>query len=466
MKAMTTVAFSLALIALLASSASGQDEVNLRVNLSTQPVYGGWQSRVTYFGLGNLYSTGNIRGGRAFRGNRNFLEDRYFSGSMTGFYRDSVGVSDVTGRGPSYGPGQPFYRPGSLSTSGSTVRRFTGGTAPVGFSYNPQRALASPFQTTVYTRAVTPSGTPTAAYPSARALRGLAFKLGLTSASDPTAPPGTGADDGQGGDTLMLTLPQPLTSEMLYAPRESDSLDDLLPDWLRTTAPPAKEQEEPAEGDWGVDLEERLRQEELVRQQEDAMAATRRPILTPIDLGELDREFGVDETDAETLQLPDMIARGRMRTRGSYAQYMELARLEMKIGAYRPAANAYRQAAGYQPFEAHQAHLGEAVARLLIKEYYIAAVMWRQAITGRPKAFGKEFRLTQRVDRPDQWKGIEKDLRTILEQSPTSRDHALCLATILVFSGRGADAAPYLKVVEDDPESAKTIRLLRQWATP
>lgn len=470
MKAMTAVALSLALITLSAGAVFAQDQINLRVNLSTQPVYGGWKSRVTYFGLGNLYSTGNIRGGRAFRGNRNFLEDRSLRGSLTGFYRDTVGVSDVAGRGASYGLGEPFYRPGTLSTSGSTVRRFLGGTAPVGFSYNPSRALASPFQPTVYTRVVAPLETSTAAYPSAGALRGLTFKLGLTSAAARTDLSVPGADDGKKGDLLLPELPHPLTSELLYAPQKGRGLDDLLPDWLRTTEPPPAEQDDPDESDWGLDLEKRLRQEERARQQEEAIADIVQPLLEPIDLGEFDREFERESegsnADPGTVQLPDMIARGRMRTRGSYAQYMELARIEMKIGAYRAAANAYRQAAEYQPFDAYQANRGEAVARLLVKEYYIAAVMWRQAITGRPKAFGKDFRLTQMVNRQNQWEDVEKNLRTILQQSPASGDHALCLATLLVFSGRGADAAPYLTIAESNPESAKTVRLLRQWATP
>ena len=148
MKAALSI-FALAGIVLMTAPAAAQQPVDLQLNLSTQPVYGGYQSPTSsYFGSGDLYTSGNVRAGKALMINRTFLEDRFFNNSsMTRFFRDSVNASDVTSPGYSAGQAQAYFRPGSLAATGSSVRSGAapGGLSPFGLSYNPVSALPSPF---------------------------------------------------------------------------------------------------------------------------------------------------------------------------------------------------------------------------------------------------------------------------------------------------------------------------------
>ncbi|NIA21233.1 MAG: hypothetical protein GWP05_04525, partial [Anaerolineaceae bacterium] len=145
------VATVLGSLAMFASTAPAQRPVNLRVNLSTQPVYSQFDRRpirLNYLRATQLLSTGNVRGGRALMINRNFLEDRYFNGSLTRFFRDTTSVQNVLA-GVRYGPGAPYFQPGSLTSSAATFRQSrTRGADPFGAIPTPFGRAGSPFQIT------------------------------------------------------------------------------------------------------------------------------------------------------------------------------------------------------------------------------------------------------------------------------------------------------------------------------
>ena len=466
MRRIVATAVTLGLVALLASSAAGQGAVDLRVQLSTQPVYGGYAPGGNYLGLSNLYSTGNIRGGRAFRGNRNFLEDRYFTGSLSRFHRDSVGVGDVTAGGM-YGPGQPLYAPGSLLSRGSTVRMYSpSGAAPSGLSFNPATTLPTPFQTiyTVRTEPQVPFG---AQLPAPAALRQYLQESMRTEPAPvraPLFPPLIQTAATQ--ENPLPELPQVMKLDLTFMPKDDADTSGLDEEDRPAAAPwesdPA-DAEQPTEGIRTMDFLRSRYGQGAAATREVTGDETPRPGLQPITLDEL----GEDGKEAPTELVWQQVGQDLPGRPARFdEQYLELARLEMAAGAYRPAAESFSKSADFNPLRHWEANRGEAFARLLSKEYFLAAHLLKTTIVGKPAHLRKDFRLTEIVDRPEDWAAAERGLVAVLAKSPRSSNHAFALGCLRLFSGRAAEAAPLLKVAEKNEKFAEAVKILREKVMP
>jgi len=456
------------LLGALAAPLAAQGNVDLRVNLSTQPVYAPFsRMAMDYLQLPSLYATGNIRGGRAFMGNRNFLEDRYFDSSLSRFYRDSTGVSDVS-HGAYYGPGQAMYRPGSLSTSSSSVGQYTfSRPAPYGaMSYNPSAALLpSPYAsfTSIRLESLEPSA---AQYPSATAVRAYLQRTMGSEEESQTALPLLPYVRTESATEPKSRLEAYLESLMPSGPEFPDASQSAMPGEIPEGAEPALRGEEaaPTAGVRPVDFLRRRFAEQAPLLEAPAERSDW-SLFEPLDIKGLPEDVYGEPPEAE-LTLPDMEGVASARPARHDEQYLELARLDMRIGAYRQAAEAYAKAADFNPLRRWEAASGEGVARLLVKDYYLAAYLLKYVIVTKPERLRKDFRLTEVVDRPEEWQATERALAEEITKSPRSAQLAFCMAYLKIFSGRAGEAEPHLKVAEQSQDYAQAVTLLREKAMP
>lgn len=458
---------AVAALGLSAGPAAAQGPVDLQLNLSTQPVYGGYKApSSSYFGSGDLYATGNIRGGRALMINRTFLDDRFFSGSMTRFFRDTVSASDVTAPGYTDTAGQPqaYFRPGSLVTSGSTVGRtpVTGGLSPFGLSFNPSAALASPFSVTSAqpVEQQTPS---MAEFPASAVLRTRELLTETPpAAAPPTKAPLWNQPTPEPGDQRLPAAP---TTESMFAPKAPG--EGPAAEAARPTVSPDGQTPQVAPPVQGLRPMDYLR-ERFGEQAVEPRKAETRPAETPSEtkpnLGPA--PGGGEEAVAPPLKLPEIQAIPGGRPQRFYEQYMAMGIEELKAGAYRPASDAFSKAADFNPLDAWQARSHEAVARLLAREYLVASFQLGSVIQARPAAFVKGGPAAALANRPADWKSVEDDLRQILRETPKASDHAFCLAYVLIVGGRAAEAEPLLATAAADGTYADAVKVLRQALKP
>lgn len=458
MRAWTSSIALLATLGLAAGTALAQGQVDLQLNLSTQPVYGGYRPPTSsYFNTGELYNTGNVRGGKALMINRNFLEDRFFSGSLTRFTRDTISASDVTMPGYSAGAVQPYFRPGSLTVSGSSVstRPATGGLSPFGLSFNPAAALPSPFSVTT-TLQQTERMPSRGEYPTSAAMRTFEAQTQLPEPTETSSP--VRSWDQKAQEPAPSLLPQVPTAESLFGPKtpaEGATAEGLpatnAPQGLLPAAP------QPAE--------QGLRPMDYLRQRFGAQAMWNQ---TPEAEGGTDLSLEPGREAVEpAIPLPDSGgAAGRERPRRFYEQYMAMGREELQAGAYRPAADAFSKAAAFSVLDPWQARYHEAIARLLSREYSAASYLLATTLAARPAEFAKPAAMTDLANRPDDWKAVEADLRQGLQGSPDSSDQAMCLAWMLILSGRRGEVEPLLGVIAKDGTYTDAVKVLREMLKP
>jgi len=457
---MVRTAGILILVGMVASTAAGQKSVDLRVNLATQPVYAPFgRMPMDYLNLPSLYATGNVRGGRAFMGNRNFLEDRYFNSSLSRFYRDSVNVGDVT-RGMHYGPGQAMFSPGSLGASGSSVGQYTlRQPTPYGLSYNPTAALPSPYSSLFIVR--TESLKPTQAqYPSPRAVRSwLQQVMDDSDKTSKTTRPLTPYVRTEGDEQVPIPRLDAYLEAARLSPLEATEPDTgALPS--EGSDPQGPGEMLPSRGVRPLDfLRQRFGDAALLAEIPDE--APQAPLFDPVELEGLpdDSQMGAIEGQ---VTLPEMQTGIPLRSARFDEQYLELARLEMGIGAYRPAAEAYARVPDFNPMRRWEASTGEAYARLLVKDFYLAAYLLKYSVVTKPEELRKDFRLKEIVDRPEDWQATEQALAKALGESPNSTHLAFAMAYLKIFSGRAGEAESHLKVAGQSKEFAPAVKLLRE----
>jgi len=466
------VALGVGLVAMLASTAWSQRPVNLRVNLSTQPVYSRFDRRpirLNYLRATQMLSTGNIRGGRALMINRNFLEDRYFSGSLTRFFRDTTSVQDVLSGGH-YGPGVPYFQPGSLTSSAATFRQSrTHGADPFGSVPTSFGRAGSPFHITysvpvrqgMYYRAQFPAQENLGSIRSAFTAESLG-NLGIVTPTEqpaqsqarfvsersPFAGPkpwwqlsglaglnekATPEDDSR----LSLGISPTLTGQGEPAPAADKSLQWYLfkpPGETEQQGRPTPEPQAPKA--YGLGLREPA---------------------GPTAEGE-------GETPEPGFLFPgkaNEILLAPNRSRRLDEQYYQLALLDLAAGAYRQAAEAFNRSARYNLQRSWQAGRHEAWAWLLSRQFYLAGYLLKRTILEKPDKVNPQFRLTSVVDRPGDWQAVEKELQKTLTENPNNSTHAFVLAYLKIFSGRSQEAEPYLKVAEKESQYAEAVKLLR-----
>ena len=466
------------LLAMFASSASAQRPVDLRVNLSTQPVYSAFDRRpirLDYLRATSLLGTGNIRGGRALMINRNFLEDRYFSGSLTRFYRDTTSVQDVLAGGR-YGPGLPYFQPGSLTTNVATLRTSQArGADPFGAVPSSFGHAGSPFRVTydasagqrLFYRAQFPAQANLGSIRSeftaeslessstyAAARRPGESKARMVSESSPFAGArpwwqmsGLPMFAGRAETEAEAEQPRGVSLTLTGEDKPKATVPGTLPQWQwEFLRPPEK-----------IDEEGRPTPEPQ---------APRRyglGLLEPVEPaaeGEgqaPESEFLFPGQAAEILLAPG-------RPRRLDEQYYQLALLDLAAGAYKQAAEAFDQAASYNLQRSWEAGRHEAWAWLLNGQFHRAAYLLQRTLLEKPESIDPQFRLTSMVDRPADWQAAEKQLEATLAERPGSSVHAFVLAYLKIFLGRAQEAEPYLKVAEKQAEYAEAVKLLREKA--
>lgn len=463
-----------------------------RLNLSTQPLYAPFSRRAyDYTQLPYLYSSNNLRGGAYFRGNRNFLEDRYYNSSLGRFFTDSTGAGDVRG-GVHYGAPQPYFNPGSLTTRAATVQRGTGvGQAdPFGLSFNPDSSLPRP-GSAVYnaTPQVDQFEVPTAGqYPSPTAQRGWLQDV-LSSLEQPDlAPP-------PGYQSFLETEDEtdPMRPELEPF---SETAKDMQPQ-LRFR-PGITFQQQPAEGEpqpgrpWQFGPEGQTLDENappmMIRdpgytdgQPEDfgtqpPRAAQPMTLLPPMDLGP-EEPRRLDETGRPVEQVAPLEVT-TPKASGTSArplplghQYLERGREQFAQGNIRQAAETWNQAAGFDPSLRWEASTREAMARLMLGEYFIGAYLLRQSITRRTEFWIADGRrLSDIAGDAAAWRQAEQQIAEDLESNPVSTSTAFCLACVKLFTpgdgspqDRLADARRLLTRAETSAELAPAARLLMDY---
>jgi hypothetical protein len=455
--------FALATVALAAATAAAQQPVDLQLNLSTQPVYGGYKSPTSsYFGSGDLYTSGNVRAGKALMINRTFLEDKFFSNSsMTRFFRDSVSASDVTAPGYSTGQTQAYFRPGSLAVSGASIRAgsTTGGLSPFGLSYNPSSALPSPF--TPITRPSADTAPSLAAPPAIRMQQFMADSAAET--TSPMQPSLWSQASGKPAEKPGDSVP---TTESMFAPKTPAD-----PYATQTSARPAAlttaPQAQPSQvGLRPMDyLRERFGESAIVPEPEEpgeapqpAKDRSKPEVNEPQDPTAQTSDLTGAEP-APSARLPEARAISGGRPQRFYEQYMALGIEELKAGMYRPAADAFGKAADFSPLNAWEARSHEAVARLMLRDYLSAAVQLKIAIGAKPDAFARGGAAATAITRIEDWKAVEADLQRTMKESPKAADHALCLAYVLIATSRASEAVPLFAVAEGTyPDTVKALR--------
>jgi len=463
-----------ALLAILTSTASAQRPVDLRVNLSTQPVYSTFDRRpirLNYLRATSLLGTGNIRGGRALMINRNFLEDRYFSGPLTRFYRDTTSIYDVRSGGL-YGPGLPYWQPGSLTTSIATLRSSgSRGADPFGAIPSSLAHAGSPFRVTydasvgqrVFYRAQFPAQTNLGSIRSEFTAESLEILSTYATARKP--------DESQAGmvseswpfaearpwwqmtglamfdKRAEAELPPGVSLTLTEKPAPEPTVPGTLPQWQWRFLRPPEETDE--EG-----------QPTLKPQ------APRRYGLGLLEPPEPAAE-GEGQAPEPGFLFPRQAAKILLapgRSRRLDEQYYQLALLDLAAGAYKQAAEAFNQAVSYNLQRSWEAGRHEAWAWLLSRQFHRAAYLLQRTLLEKPDRIDPQFRLTSVVDRPADWQAAEKQLEATLAKRPGSSVPAFVLAYLKIFLGRAQEAEPYLKVAEKQAEYAEAVKLLREKA--
>ncbi len=472
-----TVPVALTALCLAVGLGDAQEAVDLRVNLATQPVHGRTPSLTPdYRSLSTFFATGNIRAGRAFRGNRNFLEDRYFQGSLNSFYRDTVGIQDIR-QGVSYGPGQPYYEPGSLGARGGTVQGYVGGTVDPFGLVAPGRGGTILSFNVPESRDRETAEMLTAQLPSWQAIRSAlqrsaAERRAMERETDISRIAGTyttlisPGEEGERAEEMETLLEFPFGIQN----------EDVSPE--QTTAVPwAPETAQETGLQRGIRPLDYLRarfgekpffeteQEESGRRHESPFKAIE------LQSREHSGEAETTETDDQQwrkIKVPDP-SEGQRFSPGAERtvhQTYDRAWKKLREGAYEAAAEAFEETRRLNPNRTWEAARGEALARLLNGQYYIGAFLLKTSVLENPGGTDKDFRLTQVVDRPEDWKAVEEELASVLEESPASHYHAFAMAYLKLFTGRPREAEPYLNTAAASREFRPAVEVLRGEAAP
>lgn len=475
-----TLRASLTLAALLATAAAakGQGAVDLRINLSTQPVYSSHDKRpinMDYVRASSLLATGNVRGGKALMINRSFLEDRYFSGSLTRFYRDSVSVQDVLG-GITHGGLQPYFRPGSLTTSSSSLAGTRIRSAdPFGVVTQPFGGASSPFQVTysapvtvqpVWYRAQFPAQYDFGVLGSEISSEAMAYSVASFLARHQTQPSDLSRLEGY-YSTPWARLPAPSDwLDALTTPQQPLSLTEMqsrddpwlslrppvpqdqppLPYGQEPTTPPVPATGLPAgilpshdDSPWADELSLQSQGAASPDAFEDSLTT----------------DYLFPQEAAEVLLAP-------RRARTLDEQYYQLGLLDLEAGAYAQAGEAFRQVGSLNAQRSREASWYEGLSWLLAGQYFRAAHLLQRSVTAAPDQIDPSLRLTSVVDRPDDWAAAEAALVAILAERPQSPVHSFVLAYLRIFQGRPETARDLLAVAEKHPDYADAARLLRE----
>ncbi|MBN2583583.1 MAG: hypothetical protein JXL80_10980 [Planctomycetes bacterium] len=471
----TRIAVAAALVVATASAAAAQRSVDLRINLSTQPVYSSYDRRpinMDYARASSLLGSGNIRGGKALMINRNFLEDRYFSGSLTRFYRDTVGVQDVNS-GMSYGVAQPYFRPGSLTTNTSSLMtRQVRSADPFGVAAQPFGGASSPFSVTYSVPASTQPVLYRAQFPAQYNLGSIRSEISPESLEYST----TSLLSRQ--QMYQQALPRPTNSMIQAGLADEETPVDrwtrmrnaaLNPDaeglslqpnaatpgersWRDPTTQPTPEFQrfatpEPAyddeDGSAGYTMKLRRTDESATGDFESAQPT----------------EYLFPKEAAEILLSPE-------RPRKLDEQYYQLGLLDLDAGAYEQAADAFKQSGTLNLQRSWDAGRYEGWSWLLCNQFHRAANILQRTLTEKPEQIDPAFRLTSVMDRAEDWQAAEKALQTVLAERPDSATHAFLLAYLRIFLGRPAEAQALLPVAEKNSEYAEAARLLREKTIP
>jgi hypothetical protein len=431
-----------------------------------------------YVRASSLLATGNIRGGKALMINRNFLEDRYFSGSLTRFYRDTVSVQDVLG-GMSHGAAVPYFRPGSLTTNTSSLSYSRIRSAdPFGAVAQPFGGSSSPFQVTysapvtvgpVFYRAQFPAQYDFGVLGSEISPEAMNY-YSMTAALSPSRAPATdlGELDGyystpwaraaETPDWMTATTPAPLSlttpplgpDHMLSLRAPTPEAGPPLP-YGQTAPMPGSEAGAPTPAPPSHENDDPPLPSDLTLQLQ--------PPATEPGVFESGQptEYLFPRQAAEILLAPG-------RPRRLDEQYHRLGLLDLEAGAYTQAAEAFRQSAAMDFRRSRQAGQYEGWSWLLAGQFFRAANLLERSVTENPDGIDPSLRLTSVVSRVEDWQASEEALEAILSERPDSAPHAFLLAYLRIFLGRPQGAADLLTVAEKHPDYAPAARLLRDKA--
>jgi hypothetical protein len=475
-----TLRTSLTVAALLATAAAAwaQGAVDLRINLSTQPVYSSHDRRpihMDYVRASSLLATGNVRGGKALMINRSFIEDRYFSGSLTRFYRDTVSVQDVLG-GITHGGLQPYFRPGSLTTSSSSLAGARIRSAdPFGAVTQPFGGASSPFQITysapvtaqpVWYRAQFPAQYDFGTLGSEISSEAMNYSIASFLARHQTQPSDLSRLEGYystpwarlpaTSDWIdsLTSPPQPLSLTETQS-REDPMLSlrppvpqdqPPLPYGQKPTAPPTPTTGLPTEilpnqddSLWANDLSFQAKGNTAAGAFEESLTTG----------------YLFPQQAAEVLLAP-------RQARTLDEQYYQLGLLDLEAGAYAQAGEAFRQVGSLNAQRSREAAWYEGISWLLAGQYFRAAYLLQRSVTEAPDRIDPTLRLTSVVNRPDDWAAAEAALETVLAERPQSPVHSFVLAYLRIFQGRPETACDLLAAAEKHPDYAAAARLLRE----
>ena len=428
---------------------------------------------MNYMRATGLLGTGNIRGGRALMINRNFLEDRYFSRSLTRFYRDTTSVQDVLAGGR-YGPGLPYYQPGSLTTNTATFRLpRTRGADPFGAVPSSFGRAGSPFRVT-YSASVGPQLFYRAQFP-AQANLGSIRSAFTAESLESLSTYATARRPGE-SQARMVSESSPFAGASpwwrmsglpMFAGRAETEVEAELPRGVSLTLTEKDKPKATVPGTLPQWQWEFLRPPEEIDGQDRPTPEAQAPrryglgLLEPAEPG----AEGEGQAPEPEFLFPGqaakiLLAPGRLRKLDE--QYYQLALLDLAAGAYQQAAEAFSQAASYNLQRSWEAGRHEAWAWLLSREFHRAAYLLQRTLVEKPERIDPQFRLTSVVNRPADWQAAEKQLEATLAKTPGSSVHAFVLAYLKVFLGHAQEAEPYLKVAEKHTEYAEAVKLLRE----
>lgn len=460
-----------------------------RLDLSTQPTYAPFgTSPEDYRDAPSLYSSGNVRFGRAFTGNRNFLEDRYFGSPMTRFFRESVGAYDIYGGGRQYGPATPFYRPGSLTTRGDVISRsanITQQADPFGLTIAPPVTFAEPVE--LPRRSYSGAASRFDSEPTSELGRMFGQitsdgGLGILPSSQDNmrlierqlaeqeaaaamlergpfgtpAPvlwrsaPADSAVEGRWPDVWLL-LPQDLQEELMregYERPPADPREQLLREG-------SEQQRDPQSMYWEGDEAAEEQLPAWLRQQMERPSVRER-LIEAMRRGESPGEFGEDGQ----LQPPGAeegpfdprsgAPYGPVRPSDIGRRALEVGKINMRIGLYRQAIGQFERAAMFDSKVREEARRLEGHARLLDRSDRIAALLISESVVRTPEFYGEDFRLTQIVDNQQPWQQTLEYLEQALERTPDVPLYQFLYGYTLYGLGRHDQSRPYLEKVAEE----------------
>ncbi len=487
MKAMRIAAI-VAIVGIVATPAFSQlQQPDRRLDLSTQPTYAPFgQMPQDYRDSPSLYSSGNVRYGRAFTGNRNFLEDRYFSSPITRFQRDSFGSYDVYGGGRQFGAAQPYYAPGSLVSRGDLGRGATEvgrRPDPFGIAASPPPSFAGPVDPELDRRVIVPGSGPRAytLEPSADNEDAYGFaprtevpwmnQEGMRNLQAAIAAQEAVSDMfGRGPFGTPLPLQWQMDPTAGSVEGELPNPWILLPEEVRQGLTP-EEVEPPQNGDPMAGIRQRYWED-----QEQLEADSLPPWMTPgegrsmedrLREGEAERDsFGETNGEERSALTPDeMLPQGGPLHPANFGQRaIRVGRINLQVGLYRQAIEQFERAATFDRSLREEANRLEGHAHLLIRGNRMAALLISDSIENSPELYGRDYRLTTIVENQELWQQAVERIGRQADDMPRATMYQFLHGYLLYGLGRHGEAEPYLKAaaVEGSQYAEAARALLKQ----